>query len=105
MLLKKERLAPDEFYTRGYKALKTPYFLLKARPYAGSRNRIGVVIGKSAVKTAVGRNFWKRQSKSILSALGSGKSHDFLISFSPQIKKITKSEFKKQLLKSVNSII
>ena len=71
------------------------------------RDRIGAVIGVAAEKSAVRRNFWKRQAKTVLMArVGfSGKQDggkDFVVIFSKKIKGLTKEEFKKELLNTLS---
>jgi len=58
------------------------------------KNRIGVVVPGAVHKSAVRRNFWKRQAKAALAAIdGAGK--DILMIVSPKIKTLTRKQFKK----------
>ena len=107
MLPQKFRLPYGEFSARGYQTIKTPFFSLKFRKNELPNNRIGIIIGVSAEKSAVRRNFWKRQAKAILAKPGAGWypgkqpgiGKDFVLIFSKKIKEIKKDEFKKELLK------
>ena len=62
-------------------------------------NRIGVIISSAVVKSAVRRNFWKRQVQSnfkLLPATG----NDFLIIFSGNIKNATAKTFKETFFRA-----
>lgn len=80
----------------------TPYFSLKAKPSA-TKTRIGVVVNTAVHKTAVKRNFWKRQTKAALLAL-TGAPRDFLVILSPKVNTLTKENFKKALLNAAARI-
>jgi ribonuclease P protein component len=88
-----------EFHARGYQNIRTPYFLLKVRRNGMLRNRIGVVISVAAVKSAVRRNFWRRQVKSLLAKATPSK--DIIVILSPRVNTLTKEQFKKELLQSL----
>jgi ribonuclease P protein component len=76
------------------KAVTTPYFLIKA---GGKKKGIAVVVGLAVEKSAVKRNFWKRQTKAVLaSAITSGR--DVVAILSPKVKTLTKKQFKKILM-------
>jgi len=65
--------------------------------------RIGVVVGKAVHKTAAERNFLKRQAKAIL--LSSPRNNkDIMVLIAPAARSLTKSEFKKELLKVLQRI-
>lgn len=101
MLPQKLRLPYGEFSKRGYQTTRTPYFSLKIKNNGLPHNRIGIIIGVAAEKSAVRRNFWKRQAKAVLiKQPGAGK--DFVLIFSKKIKEISKDKFKKELLKAIN---
>jgi ribonuclease P protein component len=103
MLSRSTRLPSSEFLARGYRTQKTPYFSLKAKANNLSTRRIGVIISTAAVKSAVRRNFWKRQAKSILSDR-SRQGIDVLLVFFRQADALTKSEFRKELLGAYSQI-
>jgi len=99
MLPQSSRLPSLEFAARGYRTQRTPFFLLKIKNNPFSRNRIGVIVGAAAVKTAVRRNFLKRQAKTFFSRKEMQKSRDVLIIFSPRAASLTKAELKKEFKK------
>jgi len=101
MAIKKVSLPPDQFRSRGYKTVATPFFLLKSRKNLEHKTRIGIIVGKSAQKTAAKRNFWKRQ---VLAGLGAREvgENDILMIALPAIDRLTKKEFKKELLKALS---
>jgi len=94
------RLPSDQFRARGYKTTPTPFFLLKTKKNSGERARIGVVVGKSVHATAVKRNFWKRQSLAAL-APQAAAGNDILMIVSPNVNRLTKKQFKDELLKAL----
>jgi len=96
MLPKTLRLPRAEFSARGYRTVKTPYFFLKIKRNNFPQNRIGVVIGVSAEKSAVRRNFWRRQAKAFLAGQPC-RGLDFILIFSKKIKEIDKKKFKEEL--------
>lgn len=104
MLPKSSRLPASEFRASGYRTARTPYFLLKARPNLLRSHRIGVIIGVAAVKTAVRRNFWKRQAKSMIAQIPPQKNMDILIIFSKNIASLTKAQFKEEFMKAYSSL-
>ena len=97
------RLPQQEFLSRGFMAVRTPYFSLKIKKNTLKKIRIGVIIGKAVHKTAVERNFLKRQAKEVL-----GRSvvvgNDLLVIFSPAASKLTKKQLKEALVKSAARI-
>jgi len=104
MIPKKARLPRREFHGGAYKTARTPYFLLKAKDGAPGKNRIGVVVGKSVHKTAVRRNFWKRQAKAGLRAEhAAGK--DLLMVLSPKVNELTVKQFRELLQKSKKTLL
>ena len=62
----------------------------------GGRGHIGVIAGVAVHKNAARRNFWKRQSKSVLQELGSSKK-DFLLILLPEVNTLTRMKFRKLL--------
>jgi ribonuclease P protein component len=100
MAIKTVRLPSDQFRARGYKTTPTPFFLLKTKKNSGVKARIGVVVGKSVHKTAVKRNFWKRQVLAVLSPrVESG--NDILIIVAPGVDRLTKKQFQEELIKAL----
>jgi ribonuclease P protein component len=100
MAIKIMRLPSDQFRARGYKTTPTPFFLLKTKKNSGKTARIATIIGKSAHKNAVKRNFWKRQVLTVVAAHATEGS-DILIIASPKIDRLTKRQFKEELLKAM----
>jgi ribonuclease P protein component len=100
MLPLKSHLPREEFQARGYKSIKTPFFLLKAKKNNLGYSRIGIVVGKAIYKEATKRNFWKRQAKTILlkSALA---GNDLLIIFTPSKATLTKKKFQEDLISAL----
>jgi ribonuclease P protein component len=98
MISRKFRLPYSEFSKHGYQTTKTPYFSLKIKKNNLPYNRIGVIIGTTVAKSAVRRNFWKRQVKSILIKQPIDRT-DFVVIFSKKIKEVSRGEFRKELLK------
>lgn len=101
MAVKISRLPSDQFRAKGYKATPTPFFLLKIKKNQKECARIGMVVGKSVHKTAVKRNFWKRQARAVLTAHIMG-GNDILIIVSSTINRLAKKQFKEELLKALN---
>jgi len=97
------RLPSDQFRARGYKTTPTPFFLLKIKPNFGEKVRIGIVVGKSVHKTAVKRNFWKRQALAVLAAHAVTGS-DILMIVSPGVNRLTKRQFQEELLKTLTKV-
>ena len=61
-----------------------------------------MVVGVSVHKTAVKRNFWKRQALAVLAPHASSGS-DILMIALPKINSLTKKRFKEELLKALNN--
>ena len=98
MLKRSARLPGREFRAGRYQTVTTPYFSLKTKQ-GSEKIRIGVVANAAVHKTAVKRNFWKRQAKATLLDFASGTSHrDFLVVLFPKVNTLTKKNFKKELL-------
>jgi len=89
-------LPHQEFSSRRFRTVRTPYFSVKVKKNDGDKARIGVIVGKAAGKTAVLRNFLKRQARS-----AAGKAvmpgNDVLILFSPAVKNATKKDLREAL--------
>ena len=90
------RLPSDQFRARGYKTISTPFFLLKTKKNFVERGRIGVVVGVSVHKTAVKRNFLKRQVLAQLKPRVPA-GNDILIVVLPGANRATKKKFKEEL--------
>lgn len=103
MLPRKSRLPRTELSSQAYGTIRTPYFLIKAKENQKKIGRVGVVVGKAVHKTAVRRNFLKRQAKRLLLSL-SRPGKDILVILSPHANKLAKNEFKKELLKATERI-
>lgn len=99
MAIKILRLPSDQFRARGYKATSTRFFLLKTKNNQGGRVRVGIVVGRSVHKTAVKRNFWKRQALAMTAAHASA-GNDILIVFSPNVNRLTKKQFNNEMTKA-----
>jgi ribonuclease P protein component len=100
MAIKTTRLPSDQFRAGGYKTLSTPFFLLKTKKYAGDRARIGVVVGVSVHKSAVKRNFFKRQALAALAPRATAGS-DILMIVLPGANRITKKQLKEEFIKAL----
>lgn len=98
------RLPYSEFQIRGYAVVKTPFFSLKAKRNTLQKNRIGVVVGAAAVKSAVRRNFWKRQVKNLFEKQDMQKGTDILVIFSSRISSLTKKQFENEFKKALVTI-
>jgi len=94
------RLPKEELQSRAFKAIRTPYFSLRAKRNTIQKRRVGIIAGKSVHKSAVKRNFWRRQAKTIFADL-IVPGNDFLIIFFPKINELTKKEFREALTKAV----
>ncbi len=103
MPLKISRLPQGEFLKKEFSAIKTPYFSLKAKKNNAGERRIGVIVGKAVHKSAVKRNFLKRQAKTELSKLINPGS-DLLMIFSPGTNKLTKRQLKEEITKAAARI-
>ena len=80
--------------------MATPFFSLKIRANHSEKNRIGVVASVAVNKSAVKRNFWRRQTKAtLMGAPAAGL--DILVILSPRVEALSKKQFKKTLLDSV----
>jgi len=101
---KSKRLPRAEFQARGYAAMRTPMFSLKTKSNEGKGLRIGIVIGKSVEKTAVKRNFWKRQARSVFQALPGG-DHDVMLVVYPGVRTATRKQFRDALARSMKQAV
>jgi len=90
------RLPSDQFRVRGYKTISTPFFLLKIKKNPYNVTRVGVVVGVSVNKTAVKRNFWKRQARAEI-ALRATSGSDILMMVSPNVRRLTKKQFREEI--------
>jgi ribonuclease P protein component len=90
------RLPREEFASRRYIATRTPYFSVKVKDNGSGLRRLGVVAGKAVAKTAVERNFLKRQARAILQKeIRSGM--DVLVIFSPGVSSLGKRRLRETL--------
>jgi ribonuclease P protein component len=99
---KPKRLPRLEFQARGYDAVRTPLFSLKVKKNDDKGTRIGVVVGKSVEKTAVKRNFWKRQARAILQSVCKG-NYDVMLVVQPGVRASTRKQFREALEKSLRN--
>lgn len=97
MLPMVSRLPYREFHSRGFRTITTPFFVLKIKKGDIKANRIGVIISVAVLKSAVRRNFWKRQAKVNFKSLPAA-GNDLLVIFSKNIKNCTAKEFKEIFL-------
>jgi ribonuclease P protein component len=101
MAIKTVKLPSDQFHAGGYKTHPTPSFLFKIKKNLGEGARIGVIVGGSVHKTAVKRNFLKRQVlATIMPHVTPGS--DILIIVLPGANRLTKKQFKEDLLGTFN---
>lgn len=101
---KSSSLPYAEFKARGYRMARTPYFSVKVRSNSLHKNRIGAIVTVAAVKSAVRRNFWKRQVKNLLSGKDVQNGMDILVIFSSRVASLTKKGFAEELLKAVGGL-
>ncbi len=80
--------------------MPTPYFSLGMKRNKLERRRAGVVIGKAVNKSAVKRNFWRRQAKTVFAASAAPGNDFLMVAFSP-INKLTKEQFHAALEKAI----
>ena len=103
MLPKKTRMARKEFRSGSYQTVKTPYFSLKIKKSSGEEPKIGIIAGKAVHKSAVKRNFWKRQARQAL-VKGKISGKDMIMIFSARVEELSKKEFQEELSKILRSI-
>ncbi len=90
-------LPHKEFSSKRFKTVRTPYFFIKIKKNESFFGRVGVVAGKSAGKTAVERNFLKRQARGVLSKnLTAG--NDVLVVFLRGASDVAKKEIRQELI-------
>jgi len=97
------RLPQREFLSRGFGVVKTPYFSLKTKKNALQKSRIGAVVGKTVHKSAVVRNFLKRQAAEVFKKT-IRPGNDLLILFLPAVNKLTKRQLREELMKAAARI-
>jgi ribonuclease P protein component len=100
MAIKTTRLPSIQFRARGYKTTATPFFLIKTKKNFGNSARVGVVVGVSVHKTAVKRNFLKRQVIAELTTRAKA-GNDILIIVLPPASRSTKKQFRGMLVKAL----
>ncbi len=96
------RLPSDQFRARGYRTIPTPLFLFKIKKNAAGKARVGIVAGVSVHKTAVKRNFLKRQALATLAPRAAAGS-DILIIVLPAATRVAKKKFREELIKTLAS--
>jgi ribonuclease P protein component len=94
------RLPSDQFRARGYKTVSTPFFLFKIKKNSYTTPRVGVVVGVSVNKAAAKRNFWKRQARAEIALRATG-GNDLLIMVSPNVRRLTKKQFREEIAKTL----
>ena len=94
------RLPSDQFRARGYKTVFTPFFLLKIKKNPYKTTRVGVIVGVSVNKIAVKRNFLKRQARAEISLRAAG-GNDILMMVSPNVRRLTKKQFREEIVKTL----
>jgi ribonuclease P protein component len=97
------RLPRGEFQARGYKTVKTLFFSVKTKSNEAKRSRIGIVVGKNVHKTAVKRNFWKRQARAALQPLVP-KGTDIIVVLQPRVNELTKKQFQDVMKKTIRGL-
>jgi len=103
MLAHASRLPRSAFRAGGYQTIKTPFFSVRVKKNASGRARVGVVVSVAVNKSAVRRNFWKRQAKSaFLPHLST--PYDFILIFSPKVDTLTSRAFRKEFSKVIAAI-
>ena len=96
MAKKIAHLPSDELSAKGFRTVRTSYFSVKVKRNGGQYARIGVIAGKAAAGTAVGRNFLKRQARSLISKVIM-PGNDILVVFSPAVRTLTKRRLGEEL--------
>ena len=100
MTTKIGRLPREEFHARDYRTVRAGLFLLKIKKNDIGKARVGVVVGVAVHKSAVKRNFFKRQVRSWL-ASAMKKGTDALVIVSPAAAKATKKQFRDEMAGAV----
>jgi ribonuclease P protein component len=103
MISRVSRLPYEEFRSRDYREIVTPYFSVKVRRNSLGKNRFGIVIGIAAVKSAARRNFWRRQAKSVFLEM-SPKGIDVLIILRSHVALPVRNIFRKTLADAIESL-
>ena len=97
---KPKHLPREEFSSKKFRTVRTPYFSVKVKLNNGAAGRIGVVAGKAAGKTAIKRNFLKRQVRAGLRrAIVPGE--DILVIVSPIAGGLTKKNLHTELVRAI----
>lgn len=104
MVPRELRLPYKEFRVRGYQEMATPYFSVKIRPNSLKKNRFGIIVGTSSVKSAARRNFLRRQAKSVFFTVPQ-KGFDLLVVLRPHATLPQKRVFRKALSDAITSLI
>ncbi len=85
------------------RSARTPYFLLRARRRGFAKARIGVVVAKAVHKSAVKRNFLRRQARAVLETLAA-EGFELLLTVSPGARSLTKEAFRAEVMKVAASL-
>jgi ribonuclease P protein component len=96
-------LPTSELKAGGYRAARTPWFLLKKKKNFSGKARIGVIVGKTVSKSSARRNFWKRQARTALAA-ANGDTDDWLIVLSGNVAGLTKQKFREEVRKAARTL-
>lgn len=94
------RLPKEDFSSRTFRIVRTPYFFIGAKKNGTDRMRVGIVVSKAVHKSAVRRNFLRRQAKDILAG-AAFPGMDFLVVMSPVAKDLTKKNLRATLKKTI----
>jgi ribonuclease P protein component len=96
MLPKKQKLPRGQFTIGRHTIIKKPCFTVKIKLNNLPYPRIGVVVSNAAVKSAVKRNFLKRQTKAIFKDRAR-EPKDFVVIFNSRAKSLTKKDLQTEL--------
>jgi ribonuclease P protein component len=103
MIRKGSRLPREEFRARGYLSRVTPCFSVKIKKNQSGRNRLGVVVGVAAIKSAVKRNFFRRQAKGLFVDIPD-QNLDILIIARPGCASLSRAALRTALREAIVSL-
>ena len=83
---------------KGFRVLRTPYFVIKYLKNSLSISRISVIISATTIPLAVKRNFIRRQVKKIFLERSSN-SYDFIVVIHKAFAILSKKQINEQLYK------
>ena len=87
------------------RTVATPYFLLKIQKRHEKEPKVRVITGISVHKSAVKRNFWKREGRAmLLPAQNTNSDTTLLLILSPKVNTLTKKQFRALLLGTIAKI-